>query len=68
MNSEIKITYKLRPCKYKPFYIVDPVNVLFHCWNGDGLATVEFKDGKIEFVDGRNIRFCDSNFNEFRFD
>ncbi len=66
MNNEIKITHELRPCKLK--CNSEYKNALFHMFDTDGKAVVEFEDGTVTTFDGNYVIFVDNKFKDYCFE
>jgi len=67
LNSEIKITRELRPCKLKCDH-GEYKNALFHIFDTDGNAVVEFEDGTVTTYNGNYVVFLDNKFQDYCFE
>ena len=65
MNSEIKVTYELRPC-----YVGSEKKkkALFHSWTNDGNAIVELEDGSCTTYASFAIQFVSPKINNYCFE
>ena len=64
MNSEIKMTYELRPC----YVGMNKDKALFHTWTNDGDAIVELQDGSCTTYPPYDIHFVSSEISNYCFE
>lgn len=67
LNSKIIIEHELRPCKVK-INNNEYKNVLFHMFDTDGNAIVEFEDGIVTTYNGNYVVFLDNKFKDYCFE
>jgi hypothetical protein len=67
VNNEIKIIHELRPCKLKCDR-GEYKNALFHMFDTDGNAIIEFEDGNVATYNGNYVVFLDNKFKDYCFE
>ena len=67
LDSKIIIEHELRPCKVKTNNN-EYKNALFHMFDTDGNAVLEFEDGSTGTYNGNYVVFLDNKFKDYCFE